>query len=263
MWRRRGASDWLSHELASREAEHGEHTDEVWRSSDKNLQWENSLWEVEEEEGRVGEAAGRVEVEGARAPNGRRASYGNCGSDAQEPGLVFLGIVDELDELLRRWGNARPSGSWRLCVRARWSWGQGCTAWVVRMTWVENVGPTAPRRILKMATIQGAMLRSAGWLTPPSFPLAKSPVIRRLCSIMASKRASQQEWQQGCSDVRVRVSVCVELQSVLHAGRSSLRRSKASMCNSNITQIYLRTVRRLRAPTFIAKTEAQLASAVA
>ena len=235
MWRRRGASDWLSHELASREAEHGEHTDEVWRSSDENLQWENSLWEVEEEEGRVGEAAGRVEVEGARAPNGRRASYGNCGRDAQEPGLVFLSIVDELDELV-----------------ARWSWGQGNTAWVMRMTWVENVGPTAPRRILKMDTIQGAMLRSAGWLTPPSFPLAKSPVIRRLCSIMASKRASQQEWQQGCSDVRVRVSVCVELQSVLHAGRSSLRRSKASMCNSNITQIYLRTVRRLRAPTFIA-----------
>ena len=55
MWRRRGASDWLSHELASREAEHGEHTDEVWRSSDKNLQWENSLWEVEEEEGEMSE----------------------------------------------------------------------------------------------------------------------------------------------------------------------------------------------------------------
>jgi hypothetical protein len=61
----------------------------------------------------------------------------------------------------------------------------------------------------------------------------------------------------------VRVSVCVERQSVLHAGRCSLRRSKASMCYSNITQIYLRTVRRLRAPTLIASTEAQLASAVA
>jgi len=53
----------------------------------------------------VGEAAGRVEVERARPPNGRRASYGNGSRDAQEPGLVLLGIVDELDELLRQCGN--------------------------------------------------------------------------------------------------------------------------------------------------------------
>lgn len=104
-WRRREASGWLSHELASREAEHGEHTDEVWRSSDERLHREDGLWEVEEEEGRVDEAAGRVEVERARPPHGSRASYGNSGRDAQEPGLVFLGIVDELDELLRRLGN--------------------------------------------------------------------------------------------------------------------------------------------------------------
>jgi hypothetical protein len=53
----------------------------------------------------VDEAAGREEVERARPPHGSRASYGNSGRDAQEPGLVFLGIVDELDELLRRLGN--------------------------------------------------------------------------------------------------------------------------------------------------------------
>eukprot|EP00316_Scyphosphaera_apsteinii_P022013 CAMPEP_0119299550 /NCGR_PEP_ID=MMETSP1333-20130426/1628_1 /TAXON_ID=418940 /ORGANISM="Scyphosphaera apsteinii, Strain RCC1455" /LENGTH=157 /DNA_ID=CAMNT_0007301013 /DNA_START=380 /DNA_END=853 /DNA_ORIENTATION=- len=54
------------------------------------------------------EATCAIQVKASRAPRGRISGDGDYGSSRKEPGLVLLGVVDELDEFLsgKCWANA-------------------------------------------------------------------------------------------------------------------------------------------------------------